>query len=86
VSAIVLYAFDLLMWQGKDVRHWKLEQRRQQLHKVGQLPETIRFSEMFGVPLSELIREVRRHQLEGIIAKHAGSQYRSGERNGDWLK
>jgi hypothetical protein len=24
-SAIVLYAFDLLMWQGKDVRLWPLE-------------------------------------------------------------
>jgi ATP-dependent DNA ligase len=55
-SAIVLYAFDLLMWQGKDVRHWTLEHRRQQLHEVvRQLPDTIRFSETFDVPLSELI-------------------------------
>jgi ATP-dependent DNA ligase len=86
-SAIVLYTFDLLMWQGKDVRHWTLEQRRQQLHEVvPQLPDSIRFSETFEVPLSELIREVRKHQLEGIVAKRAGSQYRSGERSGDWLK
>jgi DNA ligase D-like protein (predicted ligase) len=86
-SAIVLYAFDLLMLRGKDVRHWTLEQRRHQLHEViRQLPDTIRFSETFDVPLSELIREVRRHQLEGIIAKRAGSHYRSGMRSADWLK
>jgi bifunctional non-homologous end joining protein LigD len=30
--------------------------------------------------------EVRRHHLEGIVAKRAGSQYRSGERCSDWLK
>src|SRR5436305_13872150 len=29
---------------------------------------------------------VRKHQLEGIVAKRAGSEYRSGERSADWLK
>ena len=29
---------------------------------------------------------VRQHGLEGIVAKRAGSPYRSGERSGDWLK
>jgi bifunctional non-homologous end joining protein LigD len=53
---------------------------------IPHLPEAIRFSETFNVPLSELIREVRRHQLEGIVAKRAGSHYRSGERSTDWLK
>jgi DNA ligase D-like protein (predicted ligase) len=86
-ALIVMYAFDLLMWQGKDVRHWPLEDRRRQLREVvQQLPDTIRFSEMFEVPLSELMRAVRQHHLEGIVAKRAGSPYRSGERCGDWLK
>lgn len=29
---------------------------------------------------------VRQHGLEGIVAKRAGSPYRSGDRCGDWLK
>ena len=29
---------------------------------------------------------MRKHQLEGIIARRAGSPYRSGERSADWLK
>jgi DNA ligase D-like protein (predicted ligase) len=86
-ATIVMYAFDLLMWQGKDVRSWPLEKRRQQLRKVVQrLPDTIRFSETFDVPLSELVRAVRQHQLEGIVAKRACSQYRPGVRCGDWVK
>jgi hypothetical protein len=51
-----------------------------------QLPSTIRFSERFAAPLPDLIRAVRQYQLEGIVAKRAGSPYRSGERCGDWLK
>jgi bifunctional non-homologous end joining protein LigD len=86
-SAIVLYAFDLLMLRGKDVRLWPLEERREQLRQIiPHLAEAIRFSETFNVPVSELIREVRRHQLEGIVAKRAGSEYRSGARSADWLK
>jgi bifunctional non-homologous end joining protein LigD len=86
-SAIALYAFDLLMLRGKDVRLWPLEERREQLCDIVQyLPRTIRFSETFDVPLHQLMSAVRRHQLEGIVAKRAGSQYRSGERSADWMK
>jgi hypothetical protein len=43
-SSIVLYAFDLLMWQGKDVRLWPLEERCGQLREVvQQRPDTIRW-------------------------------------------
>jgi ATP-dependent DNA ligase len=45
-----------------------------------------RYSEAFNVSLSELVQVVREHQLEGIVAKRAGSPYRSGERCGDWVK
>src|SRR5215472_14206295 len=34
VQAIVLYAFDLLMLQGKDVRLWPLDDRRDQLGEI----------------------------------------------------
>jgi ATP-dependent DNA ligase len=51
-SAIVLYAFDLLMLRGKDVRRWRLDDRREELrHIVRRLPNTIRYSETFdGAP------------------------------------
>jgi DNA ligase D-like protein (predicted ligase) len=86
-QAIVLYAFDLLMLQGKDVRMWPLHDRREQLREIiASLPDVIRFSETFNVPLPELMGAVRKHQLEGIVAKRVGSLYRSGERSSDWVK
>lgn len=66
---------------------WPLDDRREQLREiVTSPPDTIRFSETFNLPLSELMWTVRKHQLEGIVAKRAGSPYRSGERSADWLK
>jgi bifunctional non-homologous end joining protein LigD len=52
VQAIVVYAFDLLMVQGKDVRSCPLDDRWDQLREiVQQLPDTIRYSETFdGAP------------------------------------
>jgi bifunctional non-homologous end joining protein LigD len=83
-QAIVLYAFDLLMLRGEDVRLWPLDERREQLREIVQLlPDTIRFSETFNAPLSELVTAVRKHQLEGIVAKRTGSRYRPGERCAD---
>jgi bifunctional non-homologous end joining protein LigD len=83
----VLYAFDLLMLRGRDVRLWSLEERRTELQQgIKGLPDTIRYSETFDVKLADLERAVREHRLEGIVAKRAGSPYRSGERCGDWLK
>jgi bifunctional non-homologous end joining protein LigD len=84
---IVLYAFDLLMLDGRDVRPWPLDERREKLRQlINSLPATIRYSETFNVPLAELTSAVRKNHLEGIVAKRVTSQYRSGERSGDWLK
>jgi len=86
-AGIVLYAFDLLMLHGNDIRCWPLEKRRERLHEIARrLPPVIRYSERFDASLPELIAVVRQHELEGIVAKRAGSPYRSGERSGDWLK
>jgi len=64
-----------------------LDDRREHLRDmISTLPDTIRYSETFDAPLSELMREVKKHQLEGIVAKRAGSHYQSGERSADWLK
>jgi ATP-dependent DNA ligase len=67
---------------------WPLEERREQLHKITQRlpPVAIRYSETFNAPVQQLIRAVKEHRLEGIIAKRAGSRYRSGKRCEDWLK
>jgi len=83
----VLYAFNVMMLLGRDVRTWPLEERGRELRQaIKGLPDIIRYSETFNVSLAELEHAVREHQLEGIVAKRAGSPYCSGERCGDWLK
>jgi bifunctional non-homologous end joining protein LigD len=75
------------MLRGRDVRIWPLDDRRKQLREIVKpLSDTIRYSETFSVPLSKLMPAVRKHQLEGIVAKRAESPYRSGERSFDWVK
>jgi DNA ligase D-like protein (predicted ligase) len=85
--SIVLYAFDLLMLRGRDVRYWPLDERRHELlETVKNVSDGVRYSETFNVPLADLEGAVREHRLEGIVAKRAGSPYRSGERSSEWLK
>jgi bifunctional non-homologous end joining protein LigD len=86
-DGIALYAFDLLMLNSRDVRLWALGERREALRElINALPATIRYSETFNFSLAGLTKAVRQNHLEGIVAKRAGSHYRSGERSGDWLK
>jgi bifunctional non-homologous end joining protein LigD len=86
-DGIVLYAFDLLMLSGCDMRQSPLGERREALRKIiNALPMTIRYSETFKVSLAELTHAVRKNRLEGIVAKRVDSHYRSGERSADWLK
>jgi bifunctional non-homologous end joining protein LigD len=67
--SIVLYAFDLLMLRGKDVQLWPLEERREQLREiVTQLPDTVRYSETFDVPLPDLILAVSNSSLKGLLS------------------
>jgi ATP-dependent DNA ligase len=64
-----------------------LEARRACLFEIApQLRPSIGYSERFDAPLPDVIKMVRQHRLEGIVAKRVGSPYRSGERSGDWLK
>jgi bifunctional non-homologous end joining protein LigD len=82
----VLYAFDLLYFDGHDLTGLELSSRR---HLLDALLENatgaIRLSEEFEADGELLLRNACMHGLEGIIAKDKNSYYRSG-RSGDWLK
>ena len=80
-----LYVFDLLAFEGYDLRKLPLVKRKEILKKV--LPQTgpLRYSEHFDKNGEALYEQVVKLGLEGIMAKKADSPYRSG-RSGDWLK
>ncbi|GEO86730.1 non-homologous end-joining DNA ligase [Ciceribacter naphthalenivorans] len=82
----ILYAFDLLYFDGHDLTKMELSGRRHLLeHLIGESKGAIRVSEVLEADGATLLAAAREHGLEGIIAKHRDSTYRSG-RLGDWLK
>jgi ATP-dependent DNA ligase len=86
-QTIRFYVFDLLMLSGRDLRQRSLMERRKHLaNLIKTLPDPIRLSETFDVPVDELVRVVRQQGLEGVVAKRNASSYRSGDRSGDWVK
>lgn len=81
------YAFDLLRLNGRSLLETPLEKRQATLAKlVGRGTDVVRLSPVFDVPPEQLLAAAREQQLEGIIAKRAGSAYEPGRRSGAWLK
>jgi DNA ligase D-like protein (predicted ligase) len=85
--AIMFYAFDLLVWEGEDLRPQPLEVRRELLRsKVMPKLPAIRYSDTFAVTAEEMVAAVRSQGLEGVVAKRRGSRYEPGRRSGAWVK
>ncbi len=79
------YAFDLLAFDGCDLRDLPLSERRRFLRDVVPEAGPIRFSEHFEGCGEALLRQVQGMGLEGIMAKRADSRY-TGGRSSDWRK
>ncbi|HKU16864.1 MAG TPA: DNA ligase D [Steroidobacteraceae bacterium] len=90
VDDLVLFAFDLLYLDGKDLREQPLRERKALLQKLlasQRLGATslIRYVDHFEAPASAVLESACRMNLEGIISKRIDAPYRSG-RGGDWTK
>jgi bifunctional non-homologous end joining protein LigD len=81
----ICYAFDLLWLNGEDLRDKPLSDRRLELEGLGLGESAIYFSEEFEGDGEAFYREACRADLEGIVAKHRDSKYRSG-RSDEWRK
>uniref|UniRef100_UPI0039827E37 non-homologous end-joining DNA ligase n=1 Tax=Rhizobium sp. TaxID=391 RepID=UPI0039827E37 len=86
-SDAIFMAFDLLYFDGHDLRNSELSMRRHLLEDLVPAGEQgdIRLSEEIEADGDALLRIACEHGLEGIIAKRRDAPYRSG-RLGDWLK
>ena len=85
--SIILYAFDLLHLDGKELRQKTLVERRASLKGLLGTDEQsrIQFSDEFDGDGAALFQACADRALEGIVSKHALSPYRSG-RSRTWLK
>ncbi|MGO7985150.1 non-homologous end-joining DNA ligase [Rhizobium leguminosarum] len=86
-STALFMAFDLLYFDGHDLRNSELSMRRHLLENLvpAEGQGDIRLSEEVEADGETLLRIACSHGLEGIIAKDRNSAYHSG-RLGDWLK
>ena len=86
-DSVILYAFDLMHLNGRDLRPKPLFERRALLKGLlGSDEESrIQFSEEFGGDGDALFNACAQHGLEGIVSKHALAPYSSG-RSKTWLK
>lgn len=84
---LLYYVFDVLYARGISVMDEPLQARREALAEaVRGLPEPVRLSEILEADAHELIAAVRKHGLEGIVAKRRDSRYEPGKRSGAWVK
>ncbi|MDP9812580.1 bifunctional non-homologous end joining protein LigD [Rhizobium tibeticum] len=82
----IMFAFDLLYFDGHDIRHMELTARRYFLRSLLQHVEgAIRLSDEIDGDGREIFAAACEHGLEGIIAKYNDSPYRSG-RLDEWIK
>lgn len=92
-APVILYAYDLLEWQGQDIRTEPFSKRRALLEALivdlpGDAP--VRCSPLVPFQtwdaLSKARDASRDHNAEGLMLKRADSPYLSGRKKGDWWK
>ena len=84
-SKTVLYVFDLLYINTKDMRQQPLETRREALADAVAEDNHLRYSANFDDG-EALFAAVEARGMEGIMCKRKGSLYVSGRRSKDWTK
>lgn len=81
----VLFVFDLLAFEGRDLRALPLVERKRLLASALPAAGPVRFADHVEERGEELYEAVRARGLEGLVAKKADSPYRAG-RSSAWLK
>lgn len=84
---LIMYIFDILWFDGKNLMSLSQRDRRQILENVFPGADgRIRLSEVFPEKGNDFFIAARDLGLEGIIAKNAESTYTPGYRTKSWLK
>ncbi len=92
-TPVILYAYDLLEWNGTDIRDMPFAKRRALLERaLGEAPTDapIRLSPQIKAghwdTLAKARKDARAHQAEGLMLKRCNSPYLAGRKKGDWWK
>jgi DNA ligase-1 len=89
---VALVAFDVLEWEGLDIRKWAYTERRALLERIVAHVNSpsLRLSAVVKAQtweeLAALRQESRSYNVEGLMLKGADSQYGVGRKKGAWWK
>jgi len=83
---IQYYVFDCIEVEGKSVTSLPLTERKQLLQKLLPESDVIRYCDHVEHEGKMLFKEMKKMDLEGMIAKRKDSKYLIGKRSADWLK
>jgi len=83
---LAYYVFDIIWYEGKDLRQIPLKQRHELLKNILPPRGIIRLSEAFETSGTAFYETAKKMGLEGILAKKADSIYVSNFRTREWLK
>lgn len=92
---VILQCYDLLEYEGNDIRAFEFKTRRELLEKVlhaldGKAQEVLRPTAQVDAlsweHLGELREQSRSLGVEGFMLKHRDSPYRVGRHKGEWWK
>jgi bifunctional non-homologous end joining protein LigD len=82
---VAYYAFDLIYYNGFDLRNAPLIDRKSLLKKILRPDGTVRYSEHMLARGKTAFAAAKKAKLEGIVAKHSASAYIGGK-SSRWLK
>lgn len=92
-APVVLHAYDMLEWQGNDLREMPFADRRALLEKAcadlpSEAPVRLSPQHRFNdwATLATLRSTAREENAEGLMLKRGDSPYLAGRKKGDWWK
>lgn len=85
-AQIHYYAFDVLIHRGKELIQRPLNERRAILNEIVPRNDHIGLSVVEHGSALQILKFVKQHGLEGVIAKRSDSIYEPGKRTGLWTK
>ncbi|MBK7410003.1 MAG: ATP-dependent DNA ligase [Saprospirales bacterium] len=89
-TPVIFKAYDVLEWQGSDLRTKPLTARRELLEQLAPAGEVLHVSELLEIESwEEAMQErdkAREYHCGGLMIKRKSSPYRSGRKQGDWWK
>ncbi|WP_027378093.1 DNA ligase D [Kaistella palustris] len=83
---LVYYVFDILWYDGYDLKSLTLMERKAILENILPESESVVLSQVFDTSGIEFLKAAKKMDLEGIMAKRKDSTYHIKNRTREWLK